>query len=184
MEEAALVTERAVVVGPAFDDEIERLPVALVHPHRIAVRRQNLIRHAAHESRLQAAVGEHVDHRHLFGDAHRLPPVGDRIAEDQETRLLAQAGERRQHQRRGGIDAGRGLMMLVEHDLHAFLFGDQPFVDVAVVQRRAFGGIVDAIGQRHPDRRIAVHRRQIGIGGFAEVPRAHATLQENSGRRR
>jgi len=39
MEEAAFVTEWAVVMGPAFDDEIERLPVTLVHPHRIAVRR-------------------------------------------------------------------------------------------------------------------------------------------------
>ena len=137
MEEAALVAERAVVVGPAFDDQVERLPVALVHPHRVAVRRQDLVRHAAHEAGLEAAVRQHVDHRHLLGDAHRLAAVGDRIAEDQEPRLLGQPRQRRQHQRRRRIDAGRGLMMLVEHDLDAFVLGDQPFVDVAVVERRA-----------------------------------------------
>ncbi len=161
MKEAALETERAVMMRPRLDDQVERLPVALVHAHRIAVRRQDLIRHAAHETRFQTAVRQHVDHRHFLGDAHRLAAIGDRIAENEQARLLAQASERRQHQRRGRIDAGGGLMMLVEHDLHAFVLGDQPFVDVTVVELGAFCRVVDAIGQRHPDRRIAVRRRQI-----------------------
>ena len=151
----------------------------LVHPHRIAVGRQDLVGHAAHEARLEPAVRQHVDHRHLFGDAHRLAAVGDRIAEDQKPRLLAQPRQRRQHQRRRGIDAGRGLMMLVEHDLDAFVLGDQPFVDVAVVKRRALHRIVDAVGQRHADRRIGVRRRQVRIGGLAEMPRPHVRLQKS-----
>ena len=179
MEEAALMAERAVVMGPAFLDQIERLPMPLVHAHRIAVGRQHLIGHAAHEAGFEAAVREHVDHRHFLGDAHRLAAVGDRIAEDQKPRLLAQARQRREHQRRCGIDAGRRLMMLVEHDLDALLLGDQPFVDIAVVKRRALLRIVDAIGQRHADRGIAVGRRQIGIGGLAEMPGSHLTLPKN-----
>src|SRR6202034_2817491 len=47
MKETAFMAERTVMLGPAFDDEIERLPMTLIHAHGIAVRRQNLIRHAA-----------------------------------------------------------------------------------------------------------------------------------------
>ena len=43
-------------------------------------------------------------------------------------------------------------MMLVEHDLHALVLGDAPFVEKAVIERGAFGGIVITIGQRDPDR--------------------------------
>ena len=34
------------------------------------------------------AFGQHVDQRHFLGDAHRLAAIGDRIAEDQEARLV------------------------------------------------------------------------------------------------
>ena len=111
--------------------------MALVHAHGVAVGREDLVRHAAHESGFEPAMREHVDHGHLLGDAHRLAAVGDRIAEDEKPGLLGEPRQGSQHQRSGGVDAGRGLMMLVEHDLHAFVFGDQPFVDVAVVERGA-----------------------------------------------
>jgi hypothetical protein len=82
MKKPAFVAEWAVVVCPALNDKIERFPVPLVHPHRIAIRRQDLIRHAPYEPGLQATVRKHIYHRHLFGDANRLPAVGDRIAEN------------------------------------------------------------------------------------------------------
>src|SRR5262245_50610955 len=49
MEEPALVAHRSVVAGPGLDDEVHGLPLPLVHAHGIAVRRQHLVGHAAHE---------------------------------------------------------------------------------------------------------------------------------------
>ncbi len=83
MEEPALVAERAVVAGPRFDDELQRFGKALVRPDRIAVASRNLVGHATHEARLEAAVRQHVNEGHLLGDAHRLPAIGDGIAENQ-----------------------------------------------------------------------------------------------------
>ena len=54
-----------------------------------------------------------------------------------QARLFGEAGERREHERRRRIDAGRRLVMLVQHDLDAFL-GDAPLVEEAVVERGAF----------------------------------------------
>ena len=172
---------RAVVAGPGLDDEVHRLPLALVHAHRIAVGRQHLVGHAAHEAAFEPPFREDVDHRHLLGDAHRLPAVGDRIAEDQQPRLLGQPRQRGQHQRRRRIDAGRGLMMLVEHDLDALVLGDQPLVDVAVVERGALRRIVVAVGQRDADRLVFVGGRQVRIGVLAEVPRFHDLFPSSRG---
>ncbi len=173
VKEAALVADRPVVTGPGLHDQVHRLPLAFVHAHGIAVGRQHLVGHATHETAIQPSLRQHVDHRHLLGDAHGLAAVGDRVAQDQQPRLAGQPRQRRQHQRCGRIDAGRGLMMLVEHDLDAFVLGDQPFVDVAIVERGALLRVVDAIGQGDADRFVFVGRRQIGIGVLAEVPRFH-----------
>src|SRR6266545_1369474 len=67
----------------------------------------------------------------------------------------------------------RALVVSVEHDLHALVFGHQPFLDVAVVERGALLRIVEAVGQRDADRLVVVGRRQIRIGVLAEVPGFH-----------
>jgi len=167
------VADRPVVIGPGLDDEVHRLPLALVHAHRIAVGGQHLIGHATHEAAFEPAFREHVDHRHLLGDAHGLAAVGDRIAQDQKPRGLGHSRERGEHQRRCGIDASRGLVVLIEHDLEPLVLRDEPLVDVAVVERRALLRIVEAIGERHPDRFIFVVGREIGIGVLAEMPGFH-----------
>src|SRR4051812_13645636 len=64
-------------------------------------------------------------------------------------------------------------MMLVEHDLDAFILCDQPLVDIAVVERGAPLRIVKAVGQRHADGLVLLRRRQIRIGILAEVPGFH-----------
>jgi len=176
MKETALVAERPVVMGPAFDDEVERFPMALVHAYGVAVGGQHLVRHAAHEARLKPPVREHVDHRHLLGDAHRLAAIGDGIAEDEKPRLAGESRQCRQHERRRRIDAGGGLMMLVEHDLDALVLGDQPFVDEPVIERSALDRVVHPIGQRHAYGRIGFSGRQVGIGVFAEMPGSHVSL--------
>src|SRR6185312_16158950 len=90
-----------------------------------------------------------------------------------ESRLFGDARQRGQKERRRRIDAGRRLMMLVEHDLDAFLLGDLPLVDVAVVKRGALPRIVDAVRQTDADRFVFFRRRQIGVGRLAEMPRSH-----------
>ncbi len=161
VEEAALVAERAVVAGEGLEDEVDRLPLALVGVDRVGVGGRNLVGHAAHEADLDAAVREDVGERHLLGDAHRLAAVGDRIAEDQQPRLAGDARERGQQQRAGRIDAGRRLMMLVEHDLEAFLFRDLPFLDEAVEQRRALLRVVVAVGQVDAHRLVSARVGQV-----------------------
>ena len=44
-----------------LDDEVDCLPLALVHPHGIAVRGQHFVGHAAHEPAFQTPLREHVD---------------------------------------------------------------------------------------------------------------------------
>ena len=173
MEEAALEADRPIVVRPGLDDHVERFPLALVHPHRVAVRGRDLVWHAAHEPRLQPAARQHIDHRHLLRDAHRLAAVGDRVAEDQQPRLGALPRQHRQHQRRGRIDAGGGLVMLVEHDLQPLVLGEQPLVEVAMIEIGADARIVVPVRQRHADRIVGLRRRQQMIGGFAEMPGPH-----------
>ena len=117
MKEAAFPAKRSVVRGPRFQDQIVRLPEALAHPQRARVGRGNLVGHAAHEADLDSSARQIIDHRHLLGHAHGLAAVGDRIAEQQQSRAAGLARQHAEHDRRGGVEAGRGLMMLVEHEV-------------------------------------------------------------------
>ena len=151
VKEPPFEAERSVVIGPGFDDQVQRFELSFVHAHRVAVGGRNLIRHAAHEPGFQPAAGQHVDHRHFFRDAHRLAAVGDRVAQDQQTGLVALPCQHGEHQRRRRIDAGRGLVMLIEHDVEAFVLGEQPFVEIAMVQIGSDARIVMPVRQRNPD---------------------------------
>ncbi len=86
-----------------------------------------------------------VGKRHLLSDAHRLSAVGHWIAQDQQPCLGRDTRQRRKQQRPRRVDAGRRLMMLIEHDLEAFLLGDLPFFDEAIEQRRTLFWVVVAI---------------------------------------
>jgi len=56
VEETPFVTDRTIMIGPSLDDEIDRLPLPLVHAHGIAVGRQHLIGHAAHKSAFEPSL--------------------------------------------------------------------------------------------------------------------------------
>ena len=125
MEKPALVVERLVVAGPCARDEIDALPDALLRVRWIGVRGRDLEGNAAHETGLEPTARQHVDHRHLLGDAHGIATVGDRIAQDQQPPLARLPGEDRQIERRAGIEAGRGLMVLVDHQVKTCVVGFQ-----------------------------------------------------------
>src|SRR5438067_3892090 len=148
LEMLALPVERPVDRGHRLEDEIMRLPEARHLPDRRALRERHLVGHAAHESHLQAAARDDVDHRQLLGDAYRVEAIRDRVAEREEPRALRlprEDGERhRGHRRR----AGRGGVVLVHHDVEPELVGEQPFVEPMVI----------VLGHR---ARVAVAARQI-----------------------
>ena len=56
VEEAPFMGEGTIVPRPGLDDEIHRLPLALVHAHGVAVGGRDLIGHAAHEAAFEAAL--------------------------------------------------------------------------------------------------------------------------------
>src|SRR5205814_398610 len=133
MEVAALPVERAVMRSPGFHDQVMSFPKALRHTHRARIYRGNLIRHAAHEAYFDPSAREIIYHRHLFGDTHRLPAIGNRITEDEQACLGRLSRKDSQHYRRGRIEARGGLMVLVEHNLEPHLLGVQPFVEIPMI---------------------------------------------------
>ncbi len=173
VEIASLPVERPVMGGPRLHDQVVRLPHAVGHPHRVRVLRRQLERHAADEAALEPAARNDVDHRHLLGDARRLAPVGQRVAQHQDAGVLGDARQDRRHQRHRRHRAGGGLVVLVQHDVQAELVGDLPLVDAVVVDVGALDRIVVRVREDHPDVLQRVGRRQVRIGGFAEMIDSH-----------
>jgi hypothetical protein len=176
VEVLALPVERSVVAGPCLDDEVVRLPEALHHLGGSVIACRHLVRHAAHEAALEPAARVHVDHGHLLGHAHGLAPVGDGIAEDEQARLARLAREDAHDDGTAGIEVGRGLVVLVDHDLEAHVLGDLPLVDEAVIEVGTELGIVVPIGQLHPDGVVLLCIGQQVVGVLAEEPGTHAIL--------
>ena len=176
MVEAAFEVEGAVVRGPGLDDQVVRLPQALAAAKGGDVGRRGLVGHAAHEAALEPAVGEQVDHRHFFGDAHRLVAVGDRVAEHQQSRLLGHAREGAEHHRRRGNHAGGGLVMFVEHDFQPEFVSLAPQVEVQAVELGALFRVEIAAGEIDPDRLVACGVGQVGVGILGEEPGFHCLL--------
>ena len=166
MEMLALPVERLVVARHRLDDEVVRLPEAVHHADRVLVGGRELVGHALDEAHVEPAARDHVDGRKLLGAAQRVGPVADRIAEHQEPRVLGLPRQHRQpddHRRR---HAGRGLMMLVEHDVEAELVGQQPFVVVAVKQVGRDLRVALAVRQVDAQRALVVLPRvRIGLLG-------------------
>ncbi len=89
----AFVVERPVMGGPGFLDKINRFPKPLGRLGRITVRRKQFIRHTAHETALQPAIGNVIDHGHFLGAPDGIGKIGHRVAKDQYPRLLGLAGQ-------------------------------------------------------------------------------------------
>ena len=93
---------------------------------------------ATDEAGHQAATGDHVNHRQLFGQPEGVVPDGKYIAQDNDLGLVGDAGED------GGADVGYPLhaegraVVLVEHQgVEAHFLGIDLLIQVAVVQTGA-----------------------------------------------
>jgi hypothetical protein len=135
---------------------------------------RDLIRDAADKANLQAAARVDIDHSHLFSHAHRLAPIGDRVAENEQPSLFRLAGKDAHNNRAGRVEICRRLMMLVDHELEAQVLGNHPLVDIAVVEIGPELRIVITIRERNPDRVILLGIGQQVIGVLTEMPGAHA----------
>ena len=169
----ALPVERPVVTRPGFENQIIRFPKALHHARGPMVAGRHLIWHATHKADLQASAGVDIDHGHLLCHPHRLAPVGNRVAENQQAGGFGFTGEDTHDDRAGRVEIGRGLMVLVDHDVEPQLLGNQPFVDKPVIQVGSDFRIVVAVGEGDADRVVLFRIGQQMIGVFAEMPGTH-----------
>jgi hypothetical protein len=174
LEKFSVPIEVFVVGGHRLQDKIMRLPEAVHQLGRIAIGGCDLVRDALDKTHVEPAARDHVDGRQLLGGAQRIGPVADRIAEHQKPGQFGGArrdGKPDHHRRR---HAGRGLVMLVEHDVEAEIVAELPLVVIAMEQ--VGGDARVALSVRESDAQRAgmlVPGRVIGL--FAEVIDSHGT---------
>ncbi len=159
--------------GPCLHDQVMGFP----HPLRPLVGqdvcRRRFIGHAAHEPALDASLGDYVDKRHFFGDAHRLVAVRQWVAEDQQAGLGCLAGKNAEHDRGCRDHAGRRLVMLVEHDAEADLVARTPQVEITVIQIMGDLGVAMLVRQIDADRPVGAFVGQVRIAIFGKPPGFH-----------
>ena len=177
--EAAFEVERLVVARPCPDCEVDALPEPLDRLRRIGIGREDFVGHAAHEADVEPSAGDAIDHGHLFGDAQRIAAVRHRIAENADAALSGLARQDGRGQRRGDVEARRGLVMLVDHMMEAEIIGDHVFVEISVVEVGPDLRIVMPARQRHPHRAQRVDGRQMRVGHLGKMPNVHSGSSGN-----
>ena len=154
--EPAVEWERA-LFGPGAQDQLGGLVEALARVRRVDSGREVLRADAAHESRDDAAARDDVEHGNLLGDAQRVLAERQPVAEDRDLRSGSPAHEHRRHHVGARHRAVAVLVMLVDAEpVPAELLRVLELVEVLVVERVADRGVVVAVRQRHPRRRLVV----------------------------
>ncbi len=156
MEILALPIERPVMRRHRLDDEVERFPETLFDMDGIGVGRREFRRHAFDEAHIEPAARDDVDGRELFGGAQRIGSMRQRIAENQQPRILGDARQHRQRDHDGRGHAGRRRVMLVAHDVEAELVGELPLVVVAMQQIARELRIETAVGDGDAQRAAVI----------------------------
>ena len=174
VEELALPRERPVMGRQRLQDQVVRLPVPPHQPRRVGIGGRDLIRRALDQPHLDPPARQHVEPRHLLGHAHRVGAVGDRVAQAQQPRLLRLTRDHRQrHGHRDG-HAGRGAVVLVDHDVEPDLIAQGEFVEVAVQQPPGLLR-VELLVRQHDPQGAAFQAFFPGrvVGHLGEIPCAH-----------
>ena len=171
----ALPVERPVMGRHRLDDEVMRLPEALLEFGRIGVGGVDLEGRALDEAHLHPAAADDVEHGVFLGHAHRVHAVADRHAEAEQAGLFGLA---RQDRHRDGADrggAGRRGMVLVHHDVEAEPVAERPFVEIAVVEVRADLRVIDA-ARDHVAQAFVQELPARVVSHLAEMPDLHHLL--------
>ena len=157
--EAAVKGEGA-FFRPRAEDQLGRLVEALARVGGIDGGGEVLGGDAAHETRDHAPAGGDVQHGDLLGEAQRVLAQGQAVAEDGD---LGAAGAAHEHGRHD-VGARHGAVAVLVVLVHADAVPAEPLrvlqlVEVLVVEGVADGGIVVAVGEGHPRRRLVVLHR-------------------------
>ena len=80
---------------PRLDDEVVRLLEALAVERRVDAGRELLLPAAADKAGDQPPLRDHVDHRQLFGQPHRVLGQRERVAEQNDLHAFGRGGEHR-----------------------------------------------------------------------------------------
>jgi hypothetical protein len=133
-----LAVERERLGGrPRLQDQLDALVVLRSQLAGVdAVRVARVHRGADGEAGNEAALAEHVDHRHLLGDTDRRVVERDRVAEHHDRGPLGAVGEHRGDEVRRGHQAVAVVVVLVDADgVEAALLGVHELLEVGGIRR-------------------------------------------------
>ena len=170
--------------GPDLRDQVMRFLEPLAVEGRVHACRQLLLSAAADETGHQTALGNHIDHRQLFGHADRIVAQRQRIAENDDLRVF---GRRRQDRRENiglRLHAERRVVMLVQHDpIDAQFVGEEVMLEIFVINPAALLRIEILIGEH--ERGGAKIQAGLGIIGrhrlLGEVHQVHGEVPSRQG---
>jgi hypothetical protein len=147
----ALPAER-LRLRPRLEDQLHPFVGALARLGRIQVVGQRLVRRAAQETDDQAPLRHRIEHRDLFGHAHRIALRHDRTEQCDLDLLQVGGQERRGDDRRRGQDPRRVVMLGDADPVEAEILDELEPLDHAAIGASAGLGVVDA-GRHRPFRR-------------------------------
>ena len=164
---------------PGGDDEIVRLLEALAVVGGADAVGELLLAAAADKARDEPALRDHVDHRQLFGEPHRVLGQRQRVAEQHDLRLLGHRGEDRGKDVAFRLHAERRVVVLVQHEaFDAHLLGVDVLLEIFVVEPAA-GNRIEILVREH-QRGGAEFEADIGrVGGhrlLGEIHHMHGFL--------
>src|SRR5437867_512416 len=164
--------------GPRFDDEVMRFFKALPVVVGWGIMGNALSAAATHETRDQATVGDHVNHRQLLSQPERIIPDRQNIAQDDDFGLLRFARQDGRTHVRHALHAEGRAVVLVEHEgVKAYLVSVDFFVKIAIIELRAYFGIIHAITDAQI-KTLCTHQtsRVVLPGLLCKMPNQHSTL--------
>jgi hypothetical protein len=157
-----------------------RLLKALAVECRIDSGGKRFLAAAAHDAGDEAALRDHVDHRQLFGEAHRVLGERQGVAQEDDFCLLGYRGEDRGKDVALGLHAEWCVVVLVQHKaFDALLLGVDVMLEIFVIEPAA-GDRVEMLVRKH-QRGMADLKPDIGRIGrhrlFGEIHDKHGVLR-------
>ena len=148
---------------------LEPLPVV----HRVGIGGPGFGASAAHETGDQPSAGNHVNFGQLLGQAEGIVVNGQRIAHQYYLGFLGDAGQDGGFEVHRRAEAGRGVVVLVEHHaLEPQLFHVLPLVQRLVVLPGGNGRVEVGIGEGHAHGLVGAAQNVflgvIGVGPLGE----------------
>ena len=165
--------------GPGLDDQVVALLEPLPVVDGIAVGGQGLDPCSPHHAGYDPAAGDDVDHGDLFGKADRVLVDGQDVAQQQDPGVLGDAGQDGGGQVARGVHAGRGVVVLVDHDpVEAHLIHVHALVEVPLEQAVGSIRVEVGVGKGQPQGGILLPLliRVLVIGKLAEVINFHRVV--------